>query len=62
MSKKKYRIGLLAIAFLLLITGAVLHYQDLDIAWWFIGIAVIVYIIARVFLREKKPKNTPSSS
>ncbi len=61
MSKKKIRSTLLVVAFVLLIAGAVLHYQDIDLAWWIIGLAVIVYIIARVFMREKNSKKMTSS-
>ena len=53
MPKNKYRFPLLIIAFVLLIIGAILQYKDLQIAWAFIGVAVVLYVIARIFMRDK---------
>ncbi len=61
MSKNKYRFPLLILAFVLLITGAILQYKNLAVAWVFIGVAVVLYVIARFFMREKKSNQQANS-
>lgn len=55
MRKNKYRFPLLILAFVLLIIGAILQYKNMNIAWVFIVVAVVLYVIARIFMREKRP-------
>jgi len=62
MSKNKYRFPLLVLAFVLLIIGAILQYKQLTVAWLFVGVAVVLYLIARIFMRDKKQKESSSES
>lgn len=50
----KFRFPLLVLAFVLLIVGAILRYKVNPLAWYFIGVAVVLYILARFFIKEKK--------
>lgn len=50
----KFRFPLLVLAFVLLIIGAILRYKAHPLAWYFIGVAVVLYILARFFIKEKK--------
>ncbi len=62
MSKNKYRFPLLILAFVLLIAGAILQYKNLAVAWVFIGVAVVLYVIARFFMREKNANQQANPS
>ncbi|MGH2642775.1 MAG: hypothetical protein ACRDE2_02410 [Chitinophagaceae bacterium] len=44
---------LFAIAFFLLVEGAFLRYKGHSLAWYFIGMSVLAYIIARFFMKRK---------
>jgi hypothetical protein len=53
MSRSALRGLLIALAFLLLIAGAWLRMNRHAFAWYFIGAAFLVYIIARFFIRRR---------
>jgi hypothetical protein len=44
---------LIALAFLLLLAGAVLRMKQHAFAWYFIGAAFLLYIIARFIIKRR---------
>jgi hypothetical protein len=53
MTAHRWRPILIALAFLLLLAGAVLRFKQHPLSWYFIGLAFVLYIVARFFLKRK---------